>query len=194
MSAKKRTTNKRTPPEGDTYNHLLVLAENEEGYRNLVKIVSEASLNGFYYKPRVSKRYLAEHSKGLVGLSACLKGEVAESLTEGKYDAASRLPAPSKTSLVRGTSSSKSRTRDGAGREGILRDHFRLRKRDLACQCRDQRQPLHLRRRRHAQDVMLCIQTGKSIQRQKPHEVRDQPVFRKGRGRDGESFRREPDV
>ncbi|MGB7601138.1 MAG: PHP domain-containing protein, partial [Candidatus Sulfotelmatobacter sp.] len=41
----------RTPPDGDTYNHLLVLAQNEEGYRNLVKITSEASLRGFYYKP-----------------------------------------------------------------------------------------------------------------------------------------------
>jgi len=65
----------RSAPEGDTYNHLLVLAENEEGYRNLVKITSEASLHGFYYKPRVSKRFLAEHSKGLIGLSGCLKGE-----------------------------------------------------------------------------------------------------------------------
>ena len=65
-----------------------MLAENEEGYRNLVKITSEASLHGFYYKPRVSKRFLAEHSKGLIGLSACLKGEVAERLTEGKYDVA----------------------------------------------------------------------------------------------------------
>ncbi len=78
----------RAAPEGDTYNHLIVLAENEEGYRNLVKIASEASLHGFYYKPRVSKRFLAEHSKGLIGLSACLKGEVAERLTEGKYEAA----------------------------------------------------------------------------------------------------------
>ena len=68
----------RTPPDGDTYNHLLVLAENEEGYRNLVKITSEASLHGFYYKPRVSKKFLAEHSRGLIGLSGCLKGEVAE--------------------------------------------------------------------------------------------------------------------
>src|SRR5258708_2585361 len=80
----------RTPPEGDTYNHLLVLAENEEGYRNLVKITSEASLHGFYYKPRVSKRFLAEHSRGLIGLSGCLKGEVAERWTEGNYDAARR--------------------------------------------------------------------------------------------------------
>ena len=78
----------RTPPEGDTYNHLLVLAENEEGYRNLVKITSEASLHGFYYKPRVSKRFLAEHSRGLIGLSGCLKGEVAERLVEGNYEAA----------------------------------------------------------------------------------------------------------
>src|ERR1700683_4675719 len=78
----------RTPPDGDSYNHLLVLAENEEGYRNLVKITSEASLHGFYYKPRVSKKFLAEHSKGLIGLSGCLKGEVAERLMEEKYEAA----------------------------------------------------------------------------------------------------------
>src|SRR5579862_2226359 len=78
----------RTPPEGDTYNHLLVLAENEEGYRNLVKITSEASLHGFYYMPRVSKKFLAEHARGLIGLSGCLKGEVAERLMEGKYEAA----------------------------------------------------------------------------------------------------------
>src|SRR6185437_2631509 len=49
----------RMPPEGDTYNHLLVLAENEEGYRNLMKITSEASLHGFYYKTRISKKFLA---------------------------------------------------------------------------------------------------------------------------------------
>src|SRR5690348_13401158 len=79
---------RRTPPEGDSYHHLLVLAENEEGYRNLVKITSEASLHGFYYKPRISKRFLAEHARGLVGLSGCLKGEVAERLMEGNYAAA----------------------------------------------------------------------------------------------------------
>src|SRR5437870_6280526 len=78
----------RAAPEGDEYNHLLVLAESDEGYRNLVKITSEASLHGFYYKPRVSKKFLAEHSKGLIGLSGCLKGEVAERLMENNYDAA----------------------------------------------------------------------------------------------------------
>src|SRR5512144_1968145 len=74
----------RTAPDGYTYNHLLVLAENEEGYRNLVKITSEASLRVFYYKPRIAKRFLAEDSRGLMGLSGCLKGAVAERLMEGK--------------------------------------------------------------------------------------------------------------
>src|SRR5215471_8467590 len=78
----------RTPPEGDTYNHLLVLAENEEGYRNLMQITSEASMHGFYYKPRISKKFLAKHSTGLIGLSGCLAGEVAERLVESNYEAA----------------------------------------------------------------------------------------------------------
>src|ERR1700746_192021 len=78
----------RAAPEGDTYNHLVVLAENEEGYRNLAKITSEASLHGFYYKPRISKKFLAEHSKGLTALSGCLAGEVCENLLANKYEAA----------------------------------------------------------------------------------------------------------
>src|SRR5207237_736507 len=78
----------RAAPEGDEYNHLLVLAECDEGYRNLVKITSEASLHGMYYKPRVSKKFLAEHAKGLIGLSGCLAGELCENLMAGKYDAA----------------------------------------------------------------------------------------------------------
>ena len=70
------------------YNHLLVLAENEEGYRNLIRLTSEASLHGFYRKPRVSKKYLAENAKGLIGLSGCLSGELCEALEKGDYAAA----------------------------------------------------------------------------------------------------------
>src|SRR5437588_2877323 len=81
----------RAPPEGDTYNHLCVLAENDEGYRNLVRITSEASLHGFYYKPRISKKFLAEHAHGLIALSGCLKGEVAELLGQEKYAEAKQV-------------------------------------------------------------------------------------------------------
>jgi DNA polymerase-3 subunit alpha len=76
----------RAAPEKDKYHHLLVLAENEEGYRNLVRITSEASLHGFYRKPRISKNYLAKHAQGLIGFSGCLAGELCGNLMAGKYE------------------------------------------------------------------------------------------------------------
>src|SRR5947209_8748065 len=85
-----KTEDHREKPEGqsENYNHLLVLAESKEGYRNLMKITSEASLHGFYYKPRISKRFLAEHAKGLIGLSGCLGSQLCENLMAGKYERA----------------------------------------------------------------------------------------------------------
>ncbi len=80
----------RAPFNDDKYNHLLVLAENEAGYRNLVRLTSEAALHGFYRKPRVSKNFLAKHSEGLIGFSGCLAGEVNQHLMEGKYNEAKR--------------------------------------------------------------------------------------------------------
>ena len=78
----------RAKGDGDKYNHLLVLAENQEGYRNLVRLTSEAALHGFYRKPRVSKTFLAKHTKGLIGFSGCLAGEVSQHLMQGEYEKA----------------------------------------------------------------------------------------------------------
>src|SRR5579859_230672 len=78
----------RAESPNDQYNHLLVLAQNEEGYRNLIRLTSEASLHGFYRKPRVSKKFLAQNSKGLIGFSGCLSGELCEELTAGHYEKA----------------------------------------------------------------------------------------------------------
>src|ERR1700678_2349336 len=153
----------RTPPDGDTYNHLLVLAENEEGYRNLIKITSEASLHGFYYKPRVSKKFLAEHSRGLIGLSGCLKGEVAERLMEGNYDAA-RKAAGTFTDIFGKENFFLEIQDQGLAKEHQIRPGLFQLEKDLGLPlvatndshylCEDDA---------HAQDVMLCIQTGKSI-------------------------------
>jgi len=81
---------KRTGIDDKRY-HLILLAENNEGYRNLIKIVSAAHLEGFYYKPRVDKNFLREHSKGLIALSACLAGEVSRSLGSNSSEKAKRL-------------------------------------------------------------------------------------------------------
>jgi DNA polymerase-3 subunit alpha len=70
-----RTDRSGTP--GETANHLVLLAENDEGYHNLIKLVSSGYTEGFYYKPRIDKALLARHARGLIGLSSCLKGEVA---------------------------------------------------------------------------------------------------------------------
>src|ERR1041384_104809 len=154
----------RTPPEGDTYNHLLVLAENEEGYRNLIKITSESSLHGFYYKPRVSKKFLAEHSKGLIGLSGCLKGEVAEFLMEDKYDAARNAAAQYNDIFGKGNFYLEIQDQ-GLEQEHRIHPALYKMEKDLGLPmvatndshylCEDDA---------HAQDVMLCIQMGKSIQ------------------------------
>ncbi len=71
--------------------HLVLLAKNEEGYRNLVKLTTKAYLEGFYYKPRMDKELLRKHSKGLIGLSACIGGEVPQAILKGKPDEAEKL-------------------------------------------------------------------------------------------------------
>ncbi|AKJ63630.1 DNA polymerase III subunit alpha [Kiritimatiella glycovorans] len=71
--------------------HLVLLAEDNEGYRNLSRLVSLAWFKGFHYKPRIDKELLAKHSRGLIGLSACLKGEVTESCAAGQRDKACAL-------------------------------------------------------------------------------------------------------
>jgi len=77
--------------ESDHYNHLVLLAANQEGYRNLVRLVSAGYLEGFYYKPRMDKDLLASHSKGLIALSACLRGEIAEALLDENMAEARRV-------------------------------------------------------------------------------------------------------
>jgi DNA polymerase-3 subunit alpha len=73
--------------------HLVLLAENEEGYRNLVKLVSKAHLEGFYYKPRIDKELLARQSKGLICLSACASGEVPRLIQAGDLAGARKAAA-----------------------------------------------------------------------------------------------------
>ena len=74
----------------DRYYHLVLLAENNTGYANLMKIVSKGFIDGFYYKPRVDYEVLTEYSEGIIALSACLAGEVPKYLTRGMYEEAKK--------------------------------------------------------------------------------------------------------
>ncbi|MCD8301049.1 MAG: PHP domain-containing protein, partial [Clostridiales bacterium] len=72
----------------DRYYHLVLLAENNTGYANLMKLVSKGFIDGYYYKPRVDMEILNEYHEGLIALSACLAGEVSRYLIRGMYDEA----------------------------------------------------------------------------------------------------------
>ena len=153
----------RADPQGDDYNHLLVLAESEEGYRNLVRITSEASLHGFYRKPRVSKKYLAEHSEGLIGFSGCLAGELCENLMAGKYEAARTTAGQYQEIFGKGNFFLEIQDQGLELEKKIHADLFRLEKElgiplvatnDSHYLCEDDS---------HAHEVLLCVQTASSI-------------------------------
>ncbi|MFI4944677.1 MAG: PHP domain-containing protein, partial [Burkholderiales bacterium] len=79
---------KQAASASEAYNHLTLLASNAAGYHNLVKLVSAGYLEGFYHRPRVDKDLLARHSEGLIGLSGCLSGEIAQHILAGAEQAA----------------------------------------------------------------------------------------------------------
>src|SRR5919198_2444933 len=84
----------RAPGENEEkYRHLTILARNETGYRNLLKLVSDAHLEGFYHRPRIDKDLLAERAEGLIGLSGCLASEVARLLVAGQHRKATEAAA-----------------------------------------------------------------------------------------------------
>lgn len=76
---------------GERYNHLILLAENLAGWKNLIKIVTKAHLEGFYYKPRMDKEILREYHEGLIATSACLGGEVNQALLNNRFEDAKRI-------------------------------------------------------------------------------------------------------
>jgi len=78
-------------PNGDNNHHLILLAKDQQGYANLIKLVSLAHLEGFYYKPRVDKELLRNLSKGLIASSACLKGEIPSAIISGNVNKAAKL-------------------------------------------------------------------------------------------------------
>ena len=154
----------RVPGEGDENNHLLVLAQDEEGYRNLMRITSEASLHGFYRKPRVSKRYLAENSKGLIGFSGCLSGELCEELMAGNYEKAKSVAQQYEDIFGKGNFYLEIQDQGLEQEKQIHEALFRL-ERELNIPLVATNDSHYLcGEDSHAHDVMLCVQTGSKLQ------------------------------
>ncbi len=176
------------------HHHLVLLAETDEGYRNLMRLVSHAHLEGFYYKPRIDKELLAKHARGLIGLSACLHGEVTEYLAEGQIEEA--------------------RQAAGFYAEVFGRDHFFLEIQDHGIP--EQRRvirhaaelsrltglPLvatndvHYLRREHAEahEVLLALQTGTVLSDPKRFRYASDQFYLKSRAEMEALFQEFPDA
>ena len=143
--------------------HLVLLCENEEGYRNLSYMVSLAWTEGFYIKPRIDLELLREHSRGLVALSACLAGEIPRRLRNGEYENARRYAL--ELSEIFGPDHFYLELQDHGIRDqavvdrGILKIHQET---GLPMVCTND---AHYLRKEDAEahDVLLCIQTGKTL-------------------------------
>ena len=149
--------------DAERSNHLVLLCENDEGYRNLIQLVSTGFLDGFYYKPRIDHDLLAKHSRGLIALSACLRGEVTEHVLEERHDQARK---------------SAYRLQEIFGKQNFF---LEIQDQGLDVDKRVNQGVVRLaketgiplvatndchyltRSDAHAQEVLLCIQTGKTM-------------------------------
>jgi len=86
-----RSRTEKSSREKDSNHHMTAVAENDEGYRNLMKLVSLAHLEGYYYRPRVDKELLSRYAKGIIATSGCLAGEVGQLLLQGQVEQATRV-------------------------------------------------------------------------------------------------------
>jgi DNA polymerase III subunit alpha len=150
----------RSPQEGN--HHLLLLAQNAAGYKNLLRLVTSGHLEGFYYKPRVDKKLILEHHHGLIAMSACLHGEIPRLLMDGQVDRAREVtrwymeafPGRFYLEIMDNGIPQQSEVNQGlirlSGETGAplvaTNDCHYLRREDA-----------------RAHDVLLCIQTGKSL-------------------------------
>ncbi len=184
----------RGAPEGDTYNHLLVLAENEAGYRNLVRLTSEAALHGFYRKPRVSKNFLAKHSEGLIGFSGCLAGEVNQHLMAGKYDEAKRTAGFYQDLFGKGNFFLEIQDHDLAPDKAVCEALFKM-ERELDI-------PLIATNDSHyvaaddsrAHEILLCVQTAGSMNDPKRFKFDTQEFYIKSAEEMLRTFSQTPEV
>ena len=148
---------------GETNNHLVLLAETSEGFHNLIKLVSAGFTEGFYYKPRIDKALLARHARGLIGLSSCLKGEVATGLRTGQAGRALEAAATFRDILGPGNFFLELQDQ-GLPEQKVVNDGLLPIARDLGLPLVATNDVHYLQQTdQRPHDILLCIGTGKSV-------------------------------
>lgn len=189
-----RTMKDRDPKLDSSQYHLVLLAKNEEGYNNLIKLVSMGFTEGFYYKPRVDMELLRKYSKGLVALSACLAGVIPSRIIDGNYEAAKQ--AALSYNEIFGQGNFYLELQDHGIKEQSLVNQ------EVVRLSRETGIPLVATNDVHyvdkedaaAQDILLCIQTGKSILEEDRLKFQGQEFYLKSSEEMYELFKYAPDA
>jgi DNA polymerase-3 subunit alpha len=158
-----RRLSDKTPLDGKRLCHLILLAKNQEGYRNLCKLVSIAQLEGFYYKPRIDKEILTRFSNGLIALSACLHGEIPRLVQENRIREADDTARTYIEIFGEGNFFLEIQNNGVDAQEKVNQTLLDMSKRlSIPLVASNDCHYLH-REDARAHDVLLCIQTGKTV-------------------------------
>ena len=188
----KRT--EKTPGKDDKNYHFILLAENNEGYRNLVKIVSQAHIDGFYYKPRADKELLGKHSKGLIALSGCMAGEISDYIMQDNLSRAQKTALEFSEIFGKDSFFLEMQDHGIAEQQKVNAGLWQLNKKmGIPIVATND---VHYVRKEDAfiQDVLLCIQTGKTLNDTSRMSFEGQEFYLKSREEMSLLFGQHPEV
>jgi len=160
----KRTHNDKDPRLDAEQGHLILLAENNTGYRNLIKLVSLGFTDGFYYKPRIDLDQLAEHSEGLIALSACLAGDIPQLILNHEYEKAKAFALRLEAIMGKGNFYLELQ-HNGLREQQIVNAQLVRMSQETGIPLVATNDVHYINREdAKAQEVLICIQTGKTLE------------------------------
>ncbi|HUD09089.1 MAG TPA: DNA polymerase III subunit alpha, partial [Candidatus Saccharimonadales bacterium] len=162
----------------DTRHHLILLAKNEKGYKNLLQLVSIAHLEGFYYKPRIDKELLKKYSEGLIGLSACVEGEVPSLVLSGKIEEAEKSAREYEAILGKGNFFLELQHHPKFANQKIANDGVIeiSRRTGIPLVATTDMHYVHLADA-PIQDILLCVQTNRKVSEQNRMNLMDFELY-----------------
>jgi len=177
----------------DTSYHLVLLAKNERGYRNLMKLVSIGFLEGFYYRPRMDREVLQTYHEGLIALSACLKGEVAYKILNESYEAAKDTALAYRE--IFGDDYYLEVHNHGIPEEDRAREGIFSLSKELDIPVVATNDTHYLKREHyHPHDVLLCLQTGKDLDAPQRLRYTTDEIYFKSPAEMGRTFAQSPET
>ncbi|MBW2317359.1 MAG: DNA polymerase III subunit alpha [Deltaproteobacteria bacterium] len=184
----------KDPRNKDGLNHLVLLAKNVKGYKNLCSLVTSAHLEGFYYKPRIDKEILAECSEGLIALSACLHGEIPRLIQAGRTDKAADIAREYEKMFGKDNFYFEVQNNGIEAQERVNEALLKM-SRELSIPLVASNDCHYLDRKDvRAHDVLLCIQTGKTVQEKKRLRFRTDQLYFKSPEEMKDYFKDYPDA